>query len=629
MVLENNINNRLLIYFFYDKDGIVDDYVVYMLKHIKPYVKEVIFVSNGDLTQESREKVKPYSEHIIERENKGMDVMAYKAAIDYKGWDKLAEYDELIMMNFTIMGPVDSFENMFTDMDKRDVDFWGITIFHGCDGDPFGCGCEYGYLPKHIQSHFIAVRNDMIISDDFHKYWEERPEIKYYSDAVGKHEAIFTKKFADMGYKWEAYSDTSAYENYTDLPIISMPVKLIRDLKCPIFKRRNFFQEYFDILNKSTGEVERELYEYLRNYTDYDVNLIWDNMLRVQNIADIKKAVQLNYVLSSKVNSLGRVSDNKLKYILFVTDINNIYNNFRWIENLLETASFVICCNSEDTQNAFTNCIKTDDNCRFILSDNIDSVIDRMTLVRSEVNDCDIVCFINDFRDVNLKYDSVNESYLYRAYSSLVCNEVYIENIRNLFDENERLGLLITPPPSHADYYPNLGCFDWGDNFEETKELAKTLGIKSNINIVKEPVVAYGHMYYARPEAIRKMFDGLLDEYEKGENTDIAIERLYAFVAQDNGFYSATVMPDFIAEIEITNLQYMLTDINRQAFALFGVDTHFELVNKMRKFLCLFGECDADSIEIRLLRIIRRFVPRRLISKIARAIIGIFRRDSK
>lgn len=80
----------------------------------------------------------------------------------------------------------------------------------------------------HIQSHFIAVRNDMLKSDDFKEYWESRPEIKKYSDAIGKHEAVFTRHFDELGYKWDVYSDTRDCMDYTDLPIISMPVKLYK-----------------------------------------------------------------------------------------------------------------------------------------------------------------------------------------------------------------------------------------------------------------------------------------------------------------------------------------------------------------------------------------------------------------
>lgn len=626
MVLQSGKNNRLLVYFFYDKAGVVDDYIIYMLKKLKPNVKDIIFVSNGDMTPRSREKVEKIADDIIEKENKGMDVMAYKAAIDFVGYEKLKKYDELIMMNFTIMGPVTPLEDMFQDMDTRDIDFWGLTLFHGCDGDPFGADCEYGFLPMHIQSHFIAVRNDMLKSDDFKEYWESRPEIKKYSDAIGKHEAVFTRHFDELGYKWDVYSDTRDCMDYTDLPIISMPVKLIRDKKCPVFKRRNFFQEYFDIMNKSTGEVEAELYDYLKKHTDYDVNYIWDNMLRVQNISDIKKAVQLNYVLSTRAAEYTKEPEKKVLFVVFVSDIRHMYGNYKRLENLPDTCDVLLAAPSEEVLDTFNRIFNCKHIVKPIVSDKIYSAIGRLSIVKDEVKQYELICFLNDFRDNKLEFDSVNESFLFRCYSTLAYNETYINNIINLFDKNERMGLLLSPPPNHADYYPTLGCFDWGDNFDTTKELAEYMELNVNIDITKEPLPAYGDMFFARTDALSAVFDTDFEAFCETDNIDLIFERIYAYAAQAKGYYTAGVMSDEFAAIETTNLQYMTAETNRQAFALFGVDTHFNLVNKMRIFNGVYGDCDPNSIEVRILRIVRKLIPRKLLSKIFRGIAGLIRR---
>ena len=53
---------RLLIYFFYDKDGIVDRYVPTILADMKKNVTKTLFVSNGTLTDASRASVSPYAD---------------------------------------------------------------------------------------------------------------------------------------------------------------------------------------------------------------------------------------------------------------------------------------------------------------------------------------------------------------------------------------------------------------------------------------------------------------------------------------------------------------------------------------------------------------------------------------
>ena len=122
---------RVAIYFFYDKDGVVDRYVDYFLEDFKKNLDRLIVVCNGKLTPEGRQEFSKYTNEIIVRENKGFDVWAYKEGIEYIGWDNLKNYDELVMLNMTIMGPVYSFKEMFDEMDSRkELDFWGITKFH-------------------------------------------------------------------------------------------------------------------------------------------------------------------------------------------------------------------------------------------------------------------------------------------------------------------------------------------------------------------------------------------------------------------------------------------------------------------------------------------------------------------
>ena len=174
--------------------------------------------------------------------NKGFDVWAYKEGIEYITWDNMTEYDELLMINFTIAGPIDTFKDMFDEMENREIDFWGITKFYSVDHDPFGT-IDLGYIPEHVQSHFIAVRKKMFSSYEFQKYWENIPEIKSYADAVGKHEAIFTKTFIDKGFICSSYVETDDLEEYTNCPILFYPKKLIAERNMPIFKRRSFFHD--------------------------------------------------------------------------------------------------------------------------------------------------------------------------------------------------------------------------------------------------------------------------------------------------------------------------------------------------------------------------------------------------
>ena len=49
------------------------------------------------------------------------------------------------------------------------------------------------------------------------------------------------------------------------------------------------------LMNDNNSSVD-----YIKNNLNYDVNLIWDNILRTQNQADIKKNLNLNFLLKKK-----------------------------------------------------------------------------------------------------------------------------------------------------------------------------------------------------------------------------------------------------------------------------------------------------------------------------------------
>lgn len=71
MILDSANAKRLILYFMYDKDGIVDDYVPYMLRELKKIQTEILVVCNGKLTRESREKLQEVTPNVLVRENKG------------------------------------------------------------------------------------------------------------------------------------------------------------------------------------------------------------------------------------------------------------------------------------------------------------------------------------------------------------------------------------------------------------------------------------------------------------------------------------------------------------------------------------------------------------------------------
>lgn len=577
MVLNKKDINRLVIYFFYDADGIVDRYVPYMLEEMKKNSSEIFVVVNGKLTPEGRDIFKKITSKVFVRDNVGFDVWAYKEAMEQYGWDKLAEFDEVVLMNHTIMGPVYPFSEMFEEMNKRDLDFWGLTVYHKQTVNPYNI-C-YGYIPEHIQSHFIVVRNSLITSMEFHNYWDNRPLITRYEDAVGQHEAIFTKHFADLGFAWDKYIDTDDVKDFTGYPLMWCPIKLITEKRCPIFKRRMFFHNYIDTLDNINGSEARNLIKFLRDRKLYDVDLIFENIIRSYNMADIKNSLNLSWILPKSHSNLKN-TNSKIALVIHIYFDDLIDYCYNYALSMPKTCDIIITTDKEEKAKAIEKKFKEGsvwNNVIIMVIENRGRDVSSL-LVAAEpyIMQYDYICFAHDKKVTQLDAGIKGYYFSERCFENVLGSKEYVQNIIERFDSDPFLGMLCPPPPNCSDYYSSLGL-EWGINYENTKKLYDKLKLKSPIDINKEPIAPLGTMFWFRAKAMKKLLEPkwqYTDFPKEPNSTDgtllHAIERIYPFVIQDAGYYCAWCLNDDYAQSELTDLSYMLRNINTRLFAMYG-----------------------------------------------------------
>ncbi|MCP1137543.1 rhamnan synthesis F family protein [Paenibacillus polysaccharolyticus] len=589
MILSKS-SKRLGIFFFYDDAGIVDDYVTYLLNDIKIHLNRLIIVCNGKITPDGRMKLERLTEDLIVRENKGYDVWAYKEGIEYLGWEHIFQYDEMILFNSTMYGPLESFNDMFRDMEGEDLDFWGITKFHKVNYDPFGT-IKYGYIPEHIQSHFIAVRNKMLTSSEFQKYWNNMRPVNSYLEAIGFHEAIFTKEFSDKGYTWNTYVNTSDLEGYTYHPILMMPLELIKNRKCPIIKRRSFFHDLSDFLNNTTGEQTMEAYEYIQANLPYDTSMIWDNILRTNNQADIKNSMNHNFILSSK-SSNGNSHTSKVALVLHIYFEDKISYCLNYAKSMPPETDVYVTTGSEANKKLILEEFKTLKCSKLeviVIKNRGRDVSSLLVGVRQYLMNYDYVCFAHDKKTKQLHPYVKGESFSYKCFENTLKNRHFVNNIIETFNENPRLGILSPPPPNHADFYFTIGN-EWSINLDNTKKLSEKLNLTVDMVGHKEPISPLGTMFWFRPQALKTLleYEWKYEDFpEEPNNVDgtmlHAIERIYPYISQQEGYFPAWVMVDTFARIETTNLYYMLRQINRAYFSKFGPTAHYEMVSNIIK----------------------------------------------
>lgn len=567
MSVNSGHKQRLGIYCFYDKYGHAASFIKTFLDDLMDNLDDLVVVVNGQLSDQARQLFSEYTKTIIVRENKGLDVAAYKQAILTLGWEKLESYDEVICLNDTVMGPVYPFREMFACMDRKDVDFWGITAYAGETVDK-------EQIPTHLQAYWHAYRRSLVSSPAFHEYWETMPLWKDYAEVTRKHEMTFTKHFADLGFTWASYIDWRKYQGYSSYPLLYMPMQIVRDDRCPIFKRRSFFVDYSAYFDQTAGQPALDLYEYLRDHTDYDVDMIWDAILPSYNIDDIRKAMHLDYVLPSQAINPQTHDHPRSAFIYHVYFMDLLEDTCHYIASLPEETDLYIT-STEDKIPQIREYMQQrgiSHQATFIPVINRGRDVSALLVAACPVvlsGKYDVIGFAHDKKSSqnqeNGHHGTESQGFAYKLMENTLGSEAYVKNILTLFAENPRLGQVTPPPPYHALYFAHTIPHDWGANYEITKELLEDrLGIHVPLSPTKPTASAMGSCYWFRVEALKPLFEygwkyeDFLPEGQMGEDGTIshAIERANGYICQSRGYYPAWVLSDRYARIEVDSLFY-------------------------------------------------------------------------
>ncbi|MBA8904065.1 rhamnan synthesis F family protein [Phyllobacterium sp. P30BS-XVII] len=534
---------RLAVAFFYDEDGIVDDYMPALVKGFEPFVEKTIFVSNGPLHRDGEAKIKKCVDEIIIRENDGFDVWAYKTAIESIGYEEISKYDELILYNHTNYGPLYPLSELFTEMDSRECDFWGITDHAEMSRNPF---THSGVLPYHINSHFIAVRRPMLQSSSFKHYWANMPEIANYTDSVVKHESRFTSYFEKLGFKSSVY--LSCRDIGGDYPLMLRPDEMMLK-RCPILKRRMFFGDT-NYLEVNASDTTRAL-DILKSTSDFDLGLIWKNAARTSKLRTLNVNATLMSILADKASAPARAEQYGNIAVcahMYYTDM--LPEILSYTSNIPVPYDFIATTDTENKKNELIE--------RLTGYPGIKSIIVRVV---EENRGRDMSALFISCRDLFLddRYDYVcrvhtkktpqveaarGEFFKRHLLNNLLGSKGYVTNLLNMLVDSPWIGIAI-PPIIHISFY-TIG-HAWYNNKSKVEEVVKTLNIHANLDDTT-PVASYGTMFWFRPSALRKIFkqNWKWTDFNKEPNhadggMAHALERVMAYVAQDSGYITQHV----------------------------------------------------------------------------------------
>jgi rhamnosyltransferase len=555
---------RIAIYVHYDPRGEVREYVLYCLGGLKEVVSDILVVVNGLLSDEGRDKLMSSGVEVQTRENKDFDFGAWKAGIERLGFDNIANYDELLLTNNSYYGPIYPFSEMWSVMDSKDVDFWGVNTHPKMD---FG-------IPPHLQSYWLVFRKKILKSGEWQLYWETLPHFDDMMAAIRGGEVRLTSYFENCGFKSDAYMSLGKYNGLIhENPAIVSDIQVIED-RCPIVKRKFFFdcrgpqcvsgnlivdfhsQKLMNFLQKSNPEV---------------ADLIWDDLLKTKHLSTINDYLSLNFILSS--SSQKEESLSKAAVIMYICAEDLAGCCLRYAGSIPEYIDIVIVSTSAKIQ----------DKCKSLFNDT-QNKISYVTQPRPGYDDFFVncgdlikrynyICFVHTKSTLCHPGSQPEIDHREHCFVSMLYSADYVRNVIKTFESNPRLGILIPFSLNSSGLCPVID--EKAENRDNSikRALGEYFGIDDS-EPDTHPMAPFGGMFWARANALRRLisrnlkcesFSGKLITKDSGLSMSM-IEKLMPKLAQNDGFYTAFVSPDEYASFYLGRLFSMNRKTNACLF---------------------------------------------------------------
>lgn len=289
---------RAVVLAHFDRDGVVDPYVVDAIHAYRRLADRLVVVSTS--ARALPEAARPVVDAFISRPNVGYDFCSWRAGIE--ALDPLKDIDELVCVNDSAYGPLFDITPLLSDDRVAGADMWGMVL------------SEEGTLRRgrracpHVQSWFFAFRTPALMSPAFQDFWNSVEPLDSKDDLIDRYEIGMTEHFRRAGCRVAAIYDArkrgrgTIAETIHNLSLVH-PVRSFRYLRQSRRDRANpsevFPERLLDAgvpfvkvnpfrFNRK-GLNPRRLFDRIRTSTPYDVRLIEDHLARVGSLLPIDR----------------------------------------------------------------------------------------------------------------------------------------------------------------------------------------------------------------------------------------------------------------------------------------------------------------------------------------------------
>lgn len=322
----------------------------------------------------------------------------------------------------------------------------------------------------------------------------------------------------------------------------------------------------------------------------------------MKNVYDIRYEKNLTFILPEKSYVSQKVTSEvykKTAVIMYLYYIDTLATYYRYIENIPECIDTYIISSRKEVLEEVKKHIEMLHKREpgYILKENRGRDISALLVTGREiVSKYEYVCFLHDKKEHYERLKSDNLLWIENLWGNQIGSPDYINGILELFQNNAALGV-IAPPEPIGQHFNTWYGFGWYKSFEITKYIAEKLQLNADIRPDKPPVT-FGTALWFRSRALKRLFDAgwRYTDFHDGDLSNdhylsYAIERIFAYVAQDAGYDTGTSMTISYAEKQTAYLQYTTNMIMQEAQRYFPVNNveTLHIFKKNRKRILEFA----------------------------------------
>lgn len=446
---------RLLLYVHYNKYDELSGHVLYQLEQLRPLFSELIVISNSQLTESATLTLKEIGiDEVIQRENLGFDFAAWRDGMAHVGFEWLADFDSVTLMNDTCFGPLWDMSDLVEDFEQRqNVDFWGMTNFR-----------KTKYFEEHLQSYFISFKKHVVASEVFKKFWTSIKTFTDVQDVIDNYETRVTSLLTEAGYRYDAVFNTIA-EEAGDLihPDFSYyrPISTLEH-KVPFIKLKAFTD------NEKKGRL---LLDYLANLSTYPVALIKSHLNSYHSPDSL-------VILDEKIIESSFKSFSKHEYRMAIhVHISDLERLKVFFDSKLSAFYYFTLSGHLDKNQVENNLLNSFDKDRFqIVSQKFDNHYHALVSLASQLSEYD---FIGHFHTA----DFGNEGKLVDEATRLALIDMLLdeEKVSSIFADFPEVGLVFADLSKELYWTDAIGTLNQNQAAKLDNECQKT--IKNSLHV--------------------------------------------------------------------------------------------------------------------------------------------------